>query len=75
MVKFSSLEADHSCGLPCPSGAIQAGGVFVSEQGEGDMRADACDAACAMEHKISGPPEPIVEFLYICIIEARRGCA
>jgi hypothetical protein len=47
----------------------------VSEQGEGDMKADACDAACAMEHKISGPPEPIVEFLYICIIEARRGCA
>jgi len=39
------------------------------------MKVDACDAACSMDHKISGPPKPIVEFLYICIIEARSGCA
>jgi hypothetical protein len=39
------------------------------------MKVDACDAACSMEHKVSGPPKPIVEFLYICITEARSGCA
>jgi hypothetical protein len=39
------------------------------------MKADACDAACAMDHKISGPSKPIVEFLYNRIIEARSGCA
>jgi hypothetical protein len=47
----------------------------VSERGEGDLKADACDAACAADHIISGASKPIVEFLYICIIEARSGCA
>ncbi len=39
------------------------------------MKVDACDAACSIDHRISGSPRPIVEFLYICIIEARSGCA
>jgi hypothetical protein len=52
---------------------IAATGRLKSAKGEGD-KADACDAACAMDHKISGAPKPIVEFLYICIIEARSGC-
>jgi len=39
------------------------------------MKVDACDAACSMDRKISGPPKPIVEFLYICIIEAHNGRA
>jgi hypothetical protein len=39
------------------------------------MKVDARDAACPMDHKISGLPKPIVEFLYICIIEARSGYA
>jgi hypothetical protein len=47
----------------------------MSEQGEGEMKAGACDAACAMDHKTSRPSKPIVEFLYIRIIEARSGCA
>jgi CheY-like chemotaxis protein len=37
------------------------------------MKVDAGDAACSMEHKISGPPKPIVERLYVRIIEARSG--
>jgi hypothetical protein len=39
------------------------------------MKVDAGDAACSMDCKISGPAKPIVEFLYICIIEAYGGCA
>ncbi len=39
------------------------------------MKIDACDAARSMDHKISGPLKPIYEYLYICIIEARTGCA
>jgi hypothetical protein len=39
------------------------------------MKADACDAACAMDHKFPVLPKSIAEFLYICIIEARGGCA
>ena len=50
-------------------------GLFLANSGEGDMKVDACDAACSMGHKIFGPPKPIVEFLYICIIEARSGYA
>ncbi len=60
---------------PCPSSAVQAGGALVSYGGKGDMKVDACDAACFMDHKISGPRKPIVELLYNCIIEARSGCA
>jgi CheY-like chemotaxis protein len=37
------------------------------------MNVDAGGAACSMDYKISGPPRPIVELLYICIIEARSG--
>ncbi len=47
----------------------------MSYGGKGDMKVDACDAACFMDHKISGPRKPIVELLYNCIIEARSGCA
>jgi hypothetical protein len=39
------------------------------------MKVDAGDGACSMDHKIFWPPKPIVEFLYICIIEARSRCA
>jgi hypothetical protein len=35
------------------------------------MKVDACDAACSNYY----PREPIVEFLYTRIIEARSGCA
>jgi hypothetical protein len=64
-VKFSSPEADQSLRPPLPSSAVQAGAALVN----------ACDAACSIDHRISGAPRPIVEFLYIGIIEARSGCA
>jgi hypothetical protein len=77
MVKFSSLEADHSLRPPLPLQRVQAGGALSSVRGrdQGDMKVDACDAACAMDHKISGFSKSIVEFLYTCIIEARSSCA
>jgi CheY-like chemotaxis protein len=37
------------------------------------MKVRACDVACSADYKISGPPRPIVELLYIRIIEARSG--
>jgi hypothetical protein len=76
MVTFSSLEADHSLRPLLPLQRPKLEGLFrASERDWGDMKVDACDAACSMEHKISGPPEPIAEFLYTCIIEALSGCA
>jgi hypothetical protein len=55
MVKFSSLEADHSLRPPFP---LQRGpgwrGFSELTGGQGDMKVDACDAACSMDHKISG---------------------
>jgi len=41
MVRLSSLEADHSCGLSCPSSAVYAGGASCELTGvrvnEGSM--------------------------------------
>jgi hypothetical protein len=58
MVKFSSLEADHSLRPPLPlqrspswRGSCELTGA------RGDMKVDACDAACSMDHRISGPSE------------------
>ena len=77
MVKFSSPEADHSLRPPlAPPARSKLEGLFrAKEADQGDMKVDACDAACSTDHKISGPPKPTVEFLYIRIIEARSGCA
>jgi hypothetical protein len=76
MVKFSSLEADHSLRPPLPLQRSKLEGLFRAQEGDqGDMKVDARDAACSMDHKISGPPKSIARFLYICIIEARSGCA
>jgi hypothetical protein len=58
-----------------PPARTKLEGLFVSQQDQGDMKVDACDAACSMDHRIFGPPKPIVAFLYNCIIEARSGCA
>ena len=52
MVKFSSLGADHSLRPPLP---LQRNVALVSWQAPtGDMKVDTCDAACSMDHKISG---------------------
>ena len=75
MVKFSSLEADHSLRPPLPlqRGPSWRGSCELTEARV--TKADAGDAACAIDHKVSDPPKPIVELLYIRIIEARSGCA
>ena len=55
MVRFSSLEADHSLRPPVPLQRGPAGGALVSyNRGQGDRKVDACDAACSLDHKISG---------------------
>jgi hypothetical protein len=75
-LEFSSPEADHSVRASlAPPARTKLEGLFVSQQDQGDMKVDACDAACSMDHRIFGPPKPIVAFLYNCIIEARSGCA
>jgi hypothetical protein len=57
MVKFSSLEADHSLRPPLPlqRGPGWRGSCELTEAGV--TKADACDAACTMDRKISGFPE------------------
>jgi hypothetical protein len=76
MVKLFSPEADHFLRPPWP---LQLGpswrGSFELTGGQGDMKVDTCSEACSIDHKIPGPAKPIVEFLYIRIIEARSGCA
>jgi hypothetical protein len=57
-----------------PPARFKLEGLFrAQERDYGDMKVDAGDAACSME--ISGPPEPVVAFLYIRIIAVRSGCA
>ncbi len=76
MVKFSSPEADHSLRphLPLQQGPGWRGSCELT--GAGVIRRPMrVIAACSMDHRISGPPKPIVEFLYNCIIEALTGCA
>jgi hypothetical protein len=54
MVKFSSLAAEHSLrpSLPHQRGPSWRGSCELT--GLGDMKVDACDAACFMDHRISG---------------------
>jgi hypothetical protein len=56
MVKFSSPEADHSLRPPlAPPARSRLEGLLSANRGSGDMKDDACDAACRIDHKISGP--------------------
>jgi hypothetical protein len=75
MVRFFSLEADPPTGLSLPlqrdlgwRGSFELTGARVYE--------GRCPRpTCSMDHKISNLPKPIVEFVYVRIIEARSGCA
>jgi hypothetical protein len=54
MVQFFSPEADHSLRSPlAPPARSRLEGLFRANRGQGDMKVDACDAACSMDHKIS----------------------
>jgi hypothetical protein len=76
MVKFSSLEADHSLRPLLPlQQRSKLEGLFRANRGYGDMRVDACDEFAPWTEKFPGPPKPIVEFLYNRIIEACGRCA
>ena len=70
MVKFSSPEADHSpCGSPCPSSAVQAGGLFELTGARVIRRSMPVTQLAPWTTKFPAS-KPIVEYLYICIIEA-----
>ena len=68
--ELSSPEADPSLRPPlAPPARSRLEGLLWVNQGYGDMKVDACDAACSMDRQFP------LEFLYICIIVAHSGCA
>ena len=65
MLKFSSLKEDQSLRPHLPPQYSQAGGALATNKGYGDMKVDTLTHA--------RPSKPIVEFLYISIIEPCAG--